>query len=68
MAKNTKTPEEATAAEIRPAKPSLGTVTAVTAALLQSPRFAPRITDAAQQDLVVDIAVSIATKLENATK
>lgn len=40
----------------------------VAAALVQSPRFASRITDERQQDLMVALAVSLADKLLAATE
>lgn len=43
------------------------TVTAIVCALLQSPRFASKSTDAPSQDLLVSVAVSIADKITAAT-
>lgn len=50
-----------------PAAPATRQAVAVqmAAALVQSPRFASRITDGRQQDLMVALAVSLADKLLN---
>lgn len=56
---------ESVAAASTPAAPVTRQAVAVqvAAALVQSPRFASRITDERQQDLMVALAVSIADKL-----
>lgn len=58
---STKTEEQPQSVDMTP------TVVAVTCSLLQSPRFAHRITDEAQQDRCVAVAVAIARKIHAAT-
>lgn len=74
--KVTEEPEEAleaaenTACSCTPAEQprrDKSTVTAIVCALLQSPRFAGKLTDDSSQKLMVDMAAKIADKIDEVT-
>lgn len=57
--------EDAAASPAVPALTRQAAAVRMAAALVQSPRFASRITDERQQDLMVALALSLADKLLN---